>query len=272
MAINFPNTPTNGQVFTDPNGSNWTYETATNSWTAEGAGSLGAGACVQVSETAPTAPSVGDMWLKGSTGKLSIYEDDGLGTTKWTVVNLDATTTTKGLVQLADAAAITAGTAGRVVDAAQLKANVPTIPDATTTVKGIVQLADAAAITAGTAGRVVDAAQLKDAFAYGTGTCRAWVNFNGTGTVAIRNAYNVSSINDNGVGNYTVNFTTAMPDGNYAAVGMQWQEARTTANQAPIYERSTVAEHTASSFRISTGHSNTANYIDVAGVYLVIFR
>ena len=45
---------------------------------------------------------------------------------------------------------------------------------------------------------------------------RAWVNFNGTGTVAIRAAGNVSSITDNGVGDYTVNFTTAMPDANYA--------------------------------------------------------
>jgi hypothetical protein len=42
--------------------------------------------------------------------------------------------------------------------------------------------------------------------------CRAWVNFNGTGTVAIRASGNVSSITDNGVGNYTVNFTTAMSD------------------------------------------------------------
>jgi hypothetical protein len=51
--------------------------------------------------------------------------------------------------------------------------------------------------------------------AYG---CRAWVNFNGTGTVAIRASANVSSITDNGIGDYTVNFTTAMPDANYAAV------------------------------------------------------
>jgi hypothetical protein len=45
---------------------------------------------------------------------------------------------------------------------------------------------------------------------------RAWVNFNGTGTVAIRASGNVSSITDNGAGDYTVNFTTAMPDANYA--------------------------------------------------------
>ena len=48
--------------------------------------------------------------------------------------------------------------------------------------------------------------------------CRAWVNFNGTGTVAIRASGNVSSVTDNGVGNYTVNFTTAMPDSDYGAV------------------------------------------------------
>jgi len=45
---------------------------------------------------------------------------------------------------------------------------------------------------------------------------RAWVNFNGTGTVAIRASGNVSSITDNGTGDYTVNFTTAMQDANYA--------------------------------------------------------
>lgn len=45
---------------------------------------------------------------------------------------------------------------------------------------------------------------------------RAWVNFNGTGTVAIRASGNVSSITDNGTGDYTVNFTTAMQDVNYA--------------------------------------------------------
>jgi hypothetical protein len=49
--------------------------------------------------------------------------------------------------------------------------------------------------------------------------CRAWVNFNGTGTVAIRASGNVSSITDNGVGDYTVNFATAMPDANFSVAG-----------------------------------------------------
>lgn len=45
--------------------------------------------------------------------------------------------------------------------------------------------------------------------------CRAWVNFNGIGTVSIRAAFNVSSITDNAAGDYTVNFATAMSDVNY---------------------------------------------------------
>jgi hypothetical protein len=70
------------------------------------------------------------------------------------------------------------------------------------------------------AGAVTDAkvnasAAIADSKLSGT-TCKAWVNFNGTSTVAIRASYNVSSITDNGTGNYTVNFTTAMPDANYS--------------------------------------------------------
>jgi len=61
------------------------------------------------------------------------------------------------------------------------------------------------------------------ATAYG---CRAWVNFNGTGTVAIRASGNVTSITDDGTGLYTVNFTTALPDTNYAISGLCLTEAR----------------------------------------------
>ncbi len=53
------------------------------------------------------------------------------------------------------------------------------------------------------------------AVAYG---CRAWINFNGTGTPAIRGSGNVSSITDNGTGTYVVNLTTALPDANGSAV------------------------------------------------------
>jgi hypothetical protein len=60
-------------------------------------------------------------------------------------------------------------------------------------------------------------------------SARAWVNFNGTGTIAIRASGNVSSLTDNGVGNYTVNFTTAMPDANYCTT-----TALSNATYAPV--------------------------------------
>jgi hypothetical protein len=58
-----------------------------------------------------------------------------------------------------------------------------------------------------------------------SGRAKAWVNFNGTGTVAIRASYNVSSITDNGTGDYTVNFTTALADANYSLVGTAGQNS-----------------------------------------------
>ena len=76
---------------------------------------------------------------------------------------------------------------------------------------------------------------------------KAWVNFNGTGTVAIRASGNVTSITDVGVGTYTINFTAAMPDTNYATVtafggsgSADWggglDSARTVSTtSAPIY-------------------------------------
>ena len=69
------------------------------------------------------------------------------------------------------------------------------------------------------------------------GSAKAWVNFNGTGTVAIRRAFNVSSITDNGTGDYTVNFTNAMSDANFAAAsnnnangGSMPQQAKTSSS------------------------------------------
>ena len=75
----------------------------------------------------------------------------------------------------------------------------------------------------------LDSAQNGSAPIYGA---RAWVNFNGTGTVAIRGSGNVSSITDNGTGNYTVNFTTAMVDANYSVtIGASYLSGSRYANR-----------------------------------------
>ena len=65
--------------------------------------------------------------------------------------------------------------------------------------------------------------------------CRAWVNFDGTGTVAIRTSANVSSITDDGLGQYVINFTTAMPDSNYCTVAMGSRESGQSAPRIISY-------------------------------------
>ena len=98
------------------------------------------------------------------------------------------------------------------------------------------------------------------------GSAKAWVNFNGTGTVAIRASYNVSSITDNGTGDYTVNFTNAMPDANYALM-FRYQRSD-GAPGSPTYP----GEHdivNSSSARIKCYDSAPTDCFDVA---VAIFR
>ena len=103
------------------------------------------------------------------------------------------------------------------------------------------------------------------ATAYG---CRAWVNFNGTGTVAIREDGNVSSITDNSTGNYTVNFAVAMPDVNYGYSLTGRQDGAECNNMCPVR-----AGFATGSFQFQTYNVDATpgirDYIDVA---LSIFR
>lgn len=86
-----------------------------------------------------------------------------------------------------------------------------TVSNASTTAAGIVEKATSAEIAAETADRYADTADMK----HHPGVAKAWVNFNGTGTVSIRDSYNVSSITDNGTGDYTINFTNNFANANY---------------------------------------------------------
>jgi hypothetical protein len=92
--------------------------------------------------------------------------------------------------------------------------------------------------------------------------CRAWVNFNGTGTVAIRASGNVSSITDNGTGDYTVNFTTALPDANYCFCG-------NTEGAVVLADNNS---KTTTAFRLSTLVSTTAAATDRTQVNVAFFR
>jgi len=88
-------------------------------------------------------------------------------------------------------------------------------------------------------------------------TAKAWVNFNGTGTVAIRAAGNVSSITDNGVGDYTVNFTTAMADANYAVTGSHADSANTAFVVASATSGGAATTMTTSAVRIKNVTGDT---------------
>jgi len=108
------------------------------------------------------------------------------------------------------------------------------------------------------------------------GSAKAWVNFNGTGTVAIHASYNVSSITDNGTGDYTVNFTNAFSDANYAFV--TGSNSRSAGNDGPVILQDPANAPTTSAIRLLCGLPGpvsggfTGNKFDVSFINVAIFR
>lgn len=100
------------------------------------------------------------------------------------------------------------------------------------------------------------------AVAYGT---RVWVNFNGTGIISIRGSGNVSSVADGGTGVYTVNFTSAMPDSNYAVTASAWYDG-VAAGAGGVTSRSTT------SVTVKTVATQTAALVDMLECHFSIFR
>lgn len=110
------------------------------------------------------------------------------------------------------------------------------------------------------------------------GVCRAWVNFDGTGTVSIRASYNVTSITDNGTGDYTVNFTNAISDANYTVVA---SNANRYASNNPSYvcpatafSSPNVVESapTTTSIRLVSGYGANIIVVDTKYMFVAIFR
>ena len=137
-----------------------------------------------------------------------------------------------------------------------------------------------AASTAGTEQMRIDSAGLlkfnsgygSAATAYG---CRAWCNFNGTGTVAIRASGNVSSITDGGTGIYTVNFTTAMTDANYNVnVNARGSGDFNRGGGGMVYLPNTTPTTSAISFTTAVGSSAGSDGLafDMDFVYVAVFR
>ena len=95
----------------------------------------------------------------------------------------------------------------------------------------------------------------------GTGatTCKAWVNFNGTGTVAIRDSYNVSSITDIGLGGYQVNITNALSNANYTVTS--------SSNREPITNYPLMVHthsYSTTSYRVGHVRYDNGTWVDTA--------
>jgi hypothetical protein len=147
-----------------------------------------------------------------------------------------------------------------------------TLPDATDTVAGIAatQTLTNKTLTSPTLTTPnINSAQV--ATVSGTAPlylCRAWVNFNGTGTVAISGSGNVSSITDNGTGDYSVNFTTAMPDNTYAVCAT----AKNGSSFNGLLASNELPNNTTSLAKIFTTNSTTDALFDGRGISVAIFR
>lgn len=103
-----------------------------------------------------------------------------------------------------------------------------------------------------------------------SGSAKAWVNLDGTGTVSIRASYNVTSITDNGTGDYTINFTNAMSDTNYAAMQSYGYVSGDGYDWCICQDLS--SSRTTSACRIRVANYTASTLVDVYGLYVAIFR
>jgi len=195
-----------------------------------------------------------------------------LNSTTGTIANLSTTlagdfTISQGTATLATSGA-TAGTYGSVT----------AIPFITVDAKGRITSATTGTFSASPADGSITFAKLStsttEADNVASRTARAWVNFNGNGTVAINSDFNVSSITDNNIGDYTVNFSTALANANYAvSFGINSYAANNTAIQCCVHSPSEVGTPTLktdSQLRIAIGNGGSTGNVDNSNVSVII--
>ena len=199
------------------------------------------------------------------------------GTTSGTSLNLSGDTS--GVLQLASNGSTTAVTIDTNQRAAFV-AGTAALPAITTTGDTNTGIFFSAADTidfaeGGTAcGQFDSSANFKFNSGYGSVAtaygCRAWVNFNGTGTVAIRASGNVSSITDNGTGDYTINFTNTMPDANYALMSGCGDKG-SSASSLGTYSFSSDSTPTTTAVRVASVGGGGSR-LDYEYMFFAVFR
>jgi hypothetical protein len=215
--------------------------------------------------------------LNSTTGTIGTFNSTtgtigNLNSTTGTITNLSTTlagdfTISNGTGTLGTSGA-TAGTYGSVT----------AIPFLTVDAKGRITSATTGTFSASPADGSITFAKLStsgtEADNVASRTARAWVNFNGSGTVAINSDFNVSSITDNNTGDYTVNFSTALANANYAvSFGINSYAANNTAIQCCVHSPSEVGTPTLktdSQLRIAIGNGGSTGNVDNSNVSVII--
>ena len=117
--------------------------------------------------------------------------------------------------------------------------------------------------------------QFNDGAGTQTGTlCRAWINYKGTSTVSIRGSFNVSSVTVNGTGDFTLNFTNAMSDANYAALATANQNAGgNPANVSVGYpDNNSTVTYSTTQVRFLVKFGTGSSQLDPTTLSVAIFR
>jgi len=183
------------------------------------------------------------------------------------IITVDGTASTQGRVRLAEDTDNGSNYIELTAPASVASNRTVTMPDASTTLVGtdtVDTLTNKTLTSPTLTTPVIDSATISTV----SGSaplffCRAWVNFNGTSTVAIRSSGSVSSITDLGTGDYQVNFTTAMPDANYAIAGTQQTDG--------FFSWNTATTPTTSLFRTRT-MTDTGAGVDVSFISILVAR
>jgi hypothetical protein len=271
-----PSAPVNGDVWTTTGGLFYRINGATIS-PATLAGGTFTGKITTVasttatagfrlpSGTAPTSPTQGDIWtVSGANGSI-VFQGNGTQT----VATLGYSQTFSGNNTFSGATSTfgnsTATGTINVASGATISGSTKAVNVGTGGASGSTTTVNIGSAVSG-ATSTINLNGTVNAPGLANGV-KAWANFNGTGTVAIRASANVSSITDNGVGDYTMNFTTALADANYAAAGFAGDAAFSIAVTTSSWGTYT---QTTSAFRFKVSYGSTT--IDTTNVHMTIIR